>query len=367
MTPNLPDLIRTRHGQYMTVFVDIEGECNLRCVYCYQSDKDFKPHKGMSESTLESALRFAQTFGRNSINVTAQGEFTHGKNWRAVAERLLAAGASVCCTSNLSRPLANDEINTLSRFSFICVSLDSADRETLRAIRRSADIRAIADNVLRIRAAAVTCSAKPPKMVVNCVLSTGNGHQLSALASYCFSLGIDAVVVSPIHAYGHFDFDKNQLGDARVDDPIDAWPLEKIKTLRNSISEAIAIAKRTGRAFSVAPALAQRLNARLLGQQSTSNVVPPGKTRRCLQPWDRVVINHDGTVMPCCYGADVVGTITDGNFEQVVNGEKMRSLKTALLTGEDLPQACRSCVGEAIASPEDQRATVARYLVATSR
>jgi radical SAM protein with 4Fe4S-binding SPASM domain len=354
-------LVQSHHRQYDTVFIDIEGECNLRCVYCYQSDKDFKPHPGMSEAIVELALQFAKTYGRGAINVTAQGEFTFGKNWISVAKKLLASGLSACCTSNLSQPLQREEIETLSRFTFICLSLDTADRETLRAIRRSADIRAIAHNVLQIRAAATAQGRNPPHMVVNCVLSTGNALLLPDLAAYCYTLGIAGVFASPLHAYGHFGFDKAQLGDAQVYAPIETWDLEQLQRLQADFGKATKIAHSQARWFTVAPALAQRLKMRL-AQLDTANVVPPGMTRLCTQPWDRVVINHDGTIMPCCYGADVVGNISTDGIDGVMHGKKLTALKRALLTGENLPETCRTCVGEAIATPEIQRKAVATYL-----
>ncbi len=273
----------------------------------------------------------------------------------------MASGLSATCTSNLSRPLLREEIEILSRFTFICLSLDTADRETLRAIRRSADIRAIAHNVLQIRAAAMARGHNPPQMVVNCVLSTGNARLRPDLAAYCYALGISLVHISPLHAYGHFNFDKAQLGDAQVFDPIETWDLEQLKHLQADFDRAAKIARSQARTFLVAPALVQRLKNRL-AQLDTANVTPPGMTRLCTQPWDRVVINHDGSVMPCCYGAEVVGNISTDGIEAVMHGEKLTALKRALLTGENLPETCRSCVGECITTPETQRYAVTSYL-----
>lgn len=354
-------LVKAWPGQCDTVVIDIEGACNLRCVYCYQSDKDFVPHKGMSDAVVEAAVRFAKTYGRGAINVTSQGEFTHAKNWRATAAKLLAAGVSVHCTSNLSRPLDRDEIETLSNFAFICLSLDTADRETLRAVRRSADIRAIADNVLRIRAAAAGAGREPPQIVVNCVLSTANARQLPDLAAYCYSLGIGGIHVAPLHAYGDFGFDKRQLGDAAVYDPVAAGSPEDLRALAADIAKAAAIAVRMGRWFAVAPAIGQRLEARLAGI-AIPDEIPPGFTRLCQQPWDRAVVNHDGTVSPCCYGAETVGNVATEGVEAVMRGEKLAALRRALVTGENLPAACRSCVGEPIGPVSAQRARVAQYL-----
>ncbi len=359
-THRQPDFTRTIPNQYTTVFMDVVGECNLRCVYCYQSDKDFKPHGGMSPAVIESVIRFSQVYGCNSVNVTSEGEFTFGKSWRSIARRLLEAGLLVCTTSNLARLLDTDEIDTLSRFGSICLSLDSTDRETLKSIRRSADIRTIAHNVLRIRSAAIADGRPPTPFVINCVLSTGNAARIVELVTYCLMLGVGGVVVSPLHAYGDFGFDKEQLGDERVDDPIETWPLPELKRLYDELIKASQIAKRGNMGFGIVPAIAQRLTNKLNGIRS-QQTLGPGQTRVCTQPWDRVIVQSNGDVVPCCYGGDAVGNVASQPFEQVVNGEKMVALKKSLLTGVDLPPQCRNCVGEPAGTTDQLKANLQNY------
>src|SRR5262249_18086571 len=172
------DFTRTVADQYEAVLIDVVGECNLRCVYCYQSDKDFKPHAGMSEAVIDAAIGFAKIYGGNAVNVTSEGEFTFGKNWLAVARRLLDAGVAITVTSNLAKVLDAAEVEMLSRLAGICLSIDSADRKTLKAIRRAADVRTIAHNVIQIRAAAIAAGRNPTPIIVNCVLSTGNASDI---------------------------------------------------------------------------------------------------------------------------------------------------------------------------------------------
>lgn len=360
-TPNPQiDFTQTLPNQYSTVFIDAVGECNLRCVYCYQSDKNFKPHSGMSDAVVDAAIQFAKIYGDNSINVTSEGEFTFGKNWQAVAQRLLASGIAVLMTSNLARMLDPDEIEILSRFSAICLSLDSTDRETLRSIRRSADIRTISHNVLQIRAAAVAAGRSPTPFIVNTVLSTGNAATIPALVTYCAMLGMTCVSITPLHAFGQFGFDKEQLGEDRVDDPLEVWDLVKLKILHDDLVMAVNLAKRCKMAFSIAPAIVQRVMKKLNGSQSKTGL-GPGLTRICTQPWDRVIVQSNGDVLPCCYGADSIGNISNQKFEDVVNGDKLVALKRSLLTGADLPSPCRNCVGEQAGTTEQLKGALQGY------
>lgn len=355
-----PDFTRTIANQYDTVFVDVVGECNLRCVYCYQSDKNFKPHSGMSDAILESVIQFAKIYGRNSINVTSEGEFTFGKNWKAVAQRLLDSGLAVCMTSNLARMLSAEEAAILGKFATICLSLDSTDRETLKSIRRSADIRTIAHNVLQIRSAALAEGRNPTPITMNCVLSTGNASNIPGLVAYSVMLGASIVFISPLHAYGDFGFDKEQLGDDRVEDPLDIWDLAKLNNLHDDFKKSFEIAKRANANFGVGMAIVQRLMNKLNGTEQKEDL-SPGMTRVCTQPWDRVVVQSNGDVRPCCYGADVVGNVSTQGFEDVVNGEKMVALKKSLLTGQDLQPQCRNCVGEPIGTTDQLKTKLQDY------
>lgn len=354
-------LVWTRQRLYDSVIVDVEGACNLRCVYCYQSDPAYVPHKGMSDAVLDLSILFAKTYGVGSINLTALGEFTHAKNWRAMAERILSAGVALGCTTNLARLLDDGEIELFSRFSMICVSLDTADRETLRALRRSADIRTIAHNALRIRAAAAIAGRRPPHMIVNAVLTSGNALRLAELAAYCFSLGIGGVHLSPLNDSFDFKSDKTQAEGATVADPIEAWDEERLKRLYAELLAAIEIARKMGGFFHVAPAIGQRIEARL-NRTGVSNVVPPGMTRLCLQPWDRALVGHDGALTPCCYGVGPVGNIATDGIDGTVHGPKLAALRRALVTGENLPDACRNCSGERVGTVEAQRALVKAHI-----
>ncbi|MGQ9681875.1 MAG: radical SAM/SPASM domain-containing protein [Anaerolineae bacterium] len=66
--------------------------------------------------------------------------------------------------------------------------------------------------------------------------------------------------------------------------------------------------------------------------------------RLCDQPWHRLVVNSDGSVVPCCYdphGEYVLGQAAEGILA-VWNGAAMRQLRRALKAGEG-PPICRRC------------------------
>ena len=65
----------------------------------------------------------------------------------------------------------------------------------------------------------------------------------------------------------------------------------------------------------------------------------------CTQPFKRLSIDYDGTIIPCCsgYGSHYpLGNIKDTTLEEVWHGEKINKLR-ALLKNKDMPNFCRKC------------------------
>ena len=68
---------------------------------------------------------------------------------------------------------------------------------------------------------------------------------------------------------------------------------------------------------------------------------PPGKTRICLDPWNKVFVRADGQVCMCC-NAKPVGDLNKDSLDDILNGEKAKEYRAGLLTGNLLPD-CATC------------------------
>lgn len=68
---------------------------------------------------------------------------------------------------------------------------------------------------------------------------------------------------------------------------------------------------------------------------------PDGKTRICLDPWNKAFIRADGQVCLCC-NAKPVGDLNVDNLDDIINGEKAKEYRAGLLTGK-LHQDCVTC------------------------
>jgi len=78
-----------------------------------------------------------------------------------------------------------------------------------------------------------------------------------------------------------------------------------------------------------------------MANSTHSRFIPEGMTRDCLDPWVYIEIRADGGIAPCC-ARGPIGDLATQSLAEIMNGEKARSLRYALLSGQPDRQ-CRDC------------------------
>ncbi|MBK9470706.1 MAG: radical SAM protein [bacterium] len=180
-----------RGRQAETVRVDVTQECNLRCVYCALSAPWAKPGKDMSDEVLAKVARFIDAYPNlEDVGVNGHGETTHHPRWREFCEQLLAQGAPLSVITNLGRRYDEAEIDTLSRFTLIQISLDTADEELLKRIRRKVDLSRILANMTQIRLRALLTARRAPIFAFSCGLYDKSISRLDTFAGLAVTMGV---------------------------------------------------------------------------------------------------------------------------------------------------------------------------------
>jgi hypothetical protein len=140
--------------------IDITEKCNLRCDYCAVSSPDYKG-VDMEDSIFERALTLLDEIKSDAdVHVNGHGETTYHKRWTQMCGRIIDRGFAPFFITNLAKDYSDDEVELLSRFSRIQVSLDSDDTELMRSIRKPARVEKIFDTVKRIRVSAARRGAR---------------------------------------------------------------------------------------------------------------------------------------------------------------------------------------------------------------
>ena len=69
---------------------------------------------------------------------------------------------------------------------------------------------------------------------------------------------------------------------------------------------------------------------------------PRGRRFGCPSAWGSRIVEMDGTLKPCCYLDEPLGSTLNGPYEETFNNEASRGLRARFLSG-DLHSECREC------------------------
>lgn len=158
---NEEDLLKPHPLRFFRI--DITEKCNLRCDYCAVSSPSYQGVE-MTEAAFDRALALLDEINPEAqLHVSGHGETTYHKRWMQMCGRIVDRGFPTFIISNLAKNYSDQEVELLSRFSRIQVSLDSDDTELMRKIRKPVRVEHIFETIERIRAAAARESRKQPE------------------------------------------------------------------------------------------------------------------------------------------------------------------------------------------------------------
>lgn len=144
--------------------IDINEACNLRCSYCPVSMPGYNGQP-MSADTLEKVLSLALATPKGvKLHINGHGETTYHPGWVPFCRALVDSGKRPLIITNLAKNYSEEEIELLSHFAVVQVSLDSADERMMQKIRKPARVGKIFEDIARIRVKAIRDKRRPPVM-----------------------------------------------------------------------------------------------------------------------------------------------------------------------------------------------------------
>jgi MoaA/NifB/PqqE/SkfB family radical SAM enzyme len=160
------------------VWLEVTSRCNLRCTYCHLSHVDL-PEVDIEFAGFDRFIENLKTRKVQELIFNGRGENSFLDGWHLAVRKVLDAGLLVTSVTNLSRTYSYEELEVLSRYASLTVSVDTTDPAIFKGIRRKADIKVVLNNILRIRAIAMEQGRRIPDIVWNMVVHT---HSISSLA-----------------------------------------------------------------------------------------------------------------------------------------------------------------------------------------
>ncbi len=348
-----PKWYEGKPGYIQRFVLEMSGECNLRCVYCPQAGENYVPAKALSEGMFDDVLAYLKRHPVDMIDLTGTGDMSMAPDWVDKCERLLALGIKLVVTMNYGTILTDEQIEILSRFTELTVSLDTIDRKILNTVRKAVDVRTIIYNIMRIRAAERRNNTNV-RWVVSAVYTAEIVERLPELASFAAAFGANRFQIQDLIEFNEFNIAKKVT---------DVWTLTGPQAIAAVVAttSAIEIAQRNGLNTLMPPNFVERLDKlREVASQSrnwssmtqtpgayfsTFNPAPEsGQTRDCVDPWTFVHVMSDGRIRPCCISNLHIGKMQkdQGGMEAAFNSEVAVKLRKQLLTGK-LDDLCTAC------------------------
>jgi MoaA/NifB/PqqE/SkfB family radical SAM enzyme len=326
--------------------VDFTSRCNLRCIYCFQSQLPTYYYESATDQTsfdideelINNIIRIAKDWKVGRFLVGFAGETIIVNRWSEYLGRLIETGIPVTITSNFSKILSKEEALVMSRCDTINISIDVMDFKLARDIRQKSDTRTIIYNLMLVKAIATAARRPEPHFVFCCVLSDVAALELKYLVSLAKSAGVSSISLMGLDTDYTEKYNKN-LG--RV-------VLSKVGTLtggqRERAREALGSALTLAKAEGINIWMNDGAKLALTENEDVEVGSGAGKwTRACFQPWMQPMIKANTGVEPCCHGYGEVGQLSnERDFKTIFNGTEMVALRRELLSGE-LSSICSGC------------------------
>lgn len=330
--------------------------CNLRCTYCLKSQPDCAAGIDMPSELLERISDFLISTRCPYACVNGNGETTIYKNWDSCCERLLDSGIKLGIISNFAKEFSDKELLTLSRFSHIEISCDTADPVLFRNLRRGNELSNILRNMKRLHAIIQNSSSKPA-LSWSCVLSDLN---IFTLQDY-FILGIEHGV-SSFSLCNLVTYQKPE--NIKMPRHILDLPADEFKKATVILNTLVSILKEKGILVRMPPSMADSIAQRYKELNNCADpvdnpgeynsIIQDNKTRNCTEPWYSLNFRPDGSVSPCCFIGKLFTMTPSTTDQELLNAPELCSLREGLYNG-NLHESCRICPNAGIVSIDEFR------------
>lgn len=283
------------------LIVELTRRCNLSCVMCRPAS--YNHHAGSMAPALFERLARELFPLAEIVDLRGWGESLILPEFEDRLTRTLSTGAGIRIVTNLSfrRPAVLDALAAAG--AHVGVSIDAADAETLRRLRRGARLDLIEDNLARL-AREMIRHGYTDRLCLYVTCQAPNLDQLGDIVDLAGRAGVRDVRFAPVSAAAGSPL--ALPGDGAL--------------LRAALGEA------EGRA--AAWGIRASLTAALVDQTA-----PGAEADPCLHPWTHCYIAADGRVGFCDHligpAGDpyIMGDLNTTGFEDIWNGPAWTALR----------------------------------------
>ena len=295
--------------RFLSVFMDQNNKCNLRCRMC-----------GFSDPRVAALAKYdlpRQAFDRIAAELFPRARYvclslmTEPFMTRDFPERLESVRryavpfSEVITTATL---LTADAIRKIveSQLSRVIVSIDGGTKEVFERVRAGANFEQVIANFTALRAQRDASGASLPRLRINHVLSELNIDHFDSFLQLAEALGPDELAVRTV----------SRMSEAEIQENRHPRFWESVRAARAKLD---AFCRRTGIVDS----------AFLRDRHSLIELFTDGGgPLTCRVPWTTIAVHPNGDVFPCmAWSRPPIGNIVRQSFDEIWNGAELDDLR----------------------------------------
>lgn len=278
----------------MNLMIELTNRCTLRCPTCF-SHQDGRVKKDMGMSDFRRIIDESNGL-IDSISLYNYGEpLLNGKLLEMILYAKMKGVRFIKVATNAMQltPAKAKKI-ILAGLDYISISMDGATPDTYKQFRKGGRFETVVAHTRELVKLRNTLRGRL-KIEIQFIIMRHNEHEIEAIEKLAQELGVDRL---------------------------------RLKT--------VLIKKDLWRHL-------------LPRNERFSRYAPQTKSTRCFKPTKELVVNGDGTVIPCCYivEKDVekfkMGNIFEQSLEEILNSEKYKSFVEKCTTDKSQLSSCKDC------------------------
>ena len=265
------------------------------------------------------------------VQLSGHGETLLHPDFMEMLEETIGAGCKVTFQTNgtLLSPRIVERIVDLG-VEGIVISLDGATPEVFDQIRRRARLDKILANIRQLNEEKKRRSTDRPRLGIEFVAMRRNIHELPGVVRLAGQLGAVHVQVAEL-----IEFNLTRGESLSGSPAILPWVVKAEEEARRWSIPLILPPRIPGRN------LAETREA--LVQLGTAGEGYPELRKTCREPWEKISVQFNGVVQPCCMITDSHGNLLHESFEAIWSGPKYQRLRDSLMSDHPLP-VCEKCL-----------------------
>ncbi len=297
--------------------IDTGNLCNLRCPYCPTGALEPGSKRGMMElDTFKIVLERIEPWARH-LEMMNWGEPFLNRDLVTMVR--LAADKGICVNfdSNLcTKPFTESQAEDIVRSGVYSIkaSIDGTTQETYELYRKTGNYSVAMANLKLIQTTKIKLGSKTPNVGWQFLVHAENEHQIDTAKAMAKEMGI-FVCFRPLTILDNKLHPSNMHKNPYVQED---WDFRYNLEFEEALGDALTY---------------KFLKLRDM-RPLWSPKLPAGVSPVCVQPFNRVVINFDGQVVPCCncYGDEFnLGDLKTERLEDIWNGQGLRASREFLL------------------------------------